>query len=218
MAHSPCRKRGEAKGDRQKNDQKRQKKWQNGYQKVTETEKSDLPPFAYPLLRHAESQSLRGNRIRGNRTQSLWEKICLWEGVWEGLWEGGFSEIFQRFWEVFRGFERFSEFFERFSEIFERFSEVLSETLSEALSPVAPNRVAPWTFSNRTRKKCRSQKIQGQKYRALVAPCCAIPRDYLSDTPPYCALWGFWCPQHGQLGCDTPSPFSERFPLGVHAK
>ena len=27
----------------------------------------------------------------------------------------------------------------------------------------------------------------------LVAPYCAIPRDYLSDTPPYCALWGFWC-------------------------
>ena len=48
-----------------------------------------------------------------------------------------------------RGFQRFSEFFERLSEIFERFSEVLSETLSEAdflseaLSPVAPNRVAP---------------------------------------------------------------------------
>ena len=48
-----------------------------------------------------------------------------------------------------RGFQRFSEIFERFSEIFERFSEVLSETLSEAdflseaPSPVAPNRVAP---------------------------------------------------------------------------
>ena len=26
----------------------------------------------------------------------------------------------------------------------------------------------------------------------LVAPYCAIPRDYLSDSP-YCALWGFWC-------------------------
>ena len=59
---------------------------------------------------------------------------------------------FERFSELlrgFRGFERFSEFFERFSEIFERFSEVLSETLSEAdflseaLSLVAPNRVAP---------------------------------------------------------------------------
>ena len=45
-----------------------------------------------------------------------------------------------------QGFQRFLR---GFSEIFERFSEVLSETLSEAdflseaLSPVAPNRVAP---------------------------------------------------------------------------
>ena len=51
---SPCRKRGEAKGDRQKSDQKRQKSDKNGYQKVTETEKSDLSPFPYPLLRHVE--------------------------------------------------------------------------------------------------------------------------------------------------------------------
>ena len=28
---------------------------------------------------------------------------------------------------------------------------------------------------------------------ALVAPYRAIPRDYLSDTPLACALWGFWC-------------------------
>ena len=47
--------------------------------------------------------------------------------------------------EVFRGSHRF----QRFGEIFQRFSEVLSETLSEAdflseaLSRVAPNRVAP---------------------------------------------------------------------------
>ena len=50
---------------------------------------------------------------------------------------------FQRFLEVFRVFERFSEvFLERFSEVF---LETLSEAdfLSEALSPVAPNRVAP---------------------------------------------------------------------------
>ena len=51
---SPCRKRGEAKGDRQKSDQKRQKSDENGYQKVTETEKSDLSPFASPLLRHID--------------------------------------------------------------------------------------------------------------------------------------------------------------------
>ena len=46
---SPCRKRGEAKGDRQKSDRKGEKKRHNGYQKVTETEKSDLPPFAARL-------------------------------------------------------------------------------------------------------------------------------------------------------------------------
>ena len=43
--NSPCRKRGEAKGDRQKSDQNRQKRWQKGYQKVTETEKKWPIPF-----------------------------------------------------------------------------------------------------------------------------------------------------------------------------
>ena len=40
-----------------------------------------------------------------------------------------------------------------------------------------------------------SQKLKAilsQDVFSLVAPYCAIPRDYLSDTP-YCALWGFWC-------------------------
>ena len=75
-----------------------------------------------------------------------------------------------------------------------------------------------------------------------MAPYCAIPRDYLSDTPLLRGM-GFLVSQHGQLGaipprdtarlsqryppiarygvfgvstwpigCDTPSPFSERFP------
>ena len=30
-------------------------------------------------------------------------------------------------------------------------------------------------------------------FQNLVAPYCAIPRDYLSDTPLLRALWGFWC-------------------------
>ena len=51
----------------------------------------------------------------------------------------------------------------------------------------------------------------------LVAPYCAIPRDYLSDTPLLRAM-GFLVSQHGQLGAIPPSPFSERFPLGEHAK
>ena len=29
---------------------------------------------------------------------------------------------------------------------------------------------------------------------------------------------GFLVSQRGPIGCDTPSPFSERFPLGEHAK
>ena len=76
-------------------------------------------------------ESLRGNRIGATGLRASERK-------------SGFSEIFERFLEVFRGFQRFSEIFERFSEIFERFSEVLSEAdfLSEALSPVTPNRVA----------------------------------------------------------------------------
>ena len=51
----------------------------------------------------------------------------------------------------------------------------------------------------------------------LVAPYCAIPRDYLSDTPLLRAM-GFLASQYGQLGAIPPPPFSERFPLGKHAK
>ena len=54
----------------------------------------------------------------------------------------------------------------------------------------------------------------------LVALYCAMPRDYLSDTPLLRAM-GFFVSQHGLfnlIGCDTPSPFSGHFPLGEHAK
>ena len=44
----------------------------------------------------------------------------------------------------------------------------------------------------------------------LVAPYCAIPRDYLRDTPLLRAM-GFLASQHGQLGA-IPPPFSEQFP------
>ena len=49
----------------------------------------------------------------------------------------------------------------------------------------------------------------------LVAPHCAIPRDYLSDP---IARYGVSGVSTWPIGCDTPSPFSERFPLGEHAK
>ena len=50
-----------------------------------------------------------------------------------------------------------------------------------------------------------------------MAPYCAIPRDYLSDTPLLRAM-GFLGVSTWPIGCDTPSPFSEVFPLGEHAK
>ena len=46
----------------------------------------------------------------------------------------------------------------------------------------------------------------------LVAPYFAIPRDYLSDTRRY----GVFGVSTWPIGCDTPSPFSERFSLGEH--
>ena len=57
---------------------------------------------------------------------------------------------------------------------------------------------------------CRFPSIlQG---RNLVAPYCAIPRDYLSDTPLLRAM-GFLLSQHGQLGAIPPPPFLSVSPL-----
>ena len=46
----------------------------------------------------------------------------------------------------------------------------------------------------------------------LVAPYCAIPRDYLSDTPLLRAM-GFLVSQHGQLGAIPPPDFLSVSPL-----
>ena len=51
----------------------------------------------------------------------------------------------------------------------------------------------------------------------LVAPYCAIPRDYLSDTPLLRAM-GFLVSQHGQLGAIPPPPFLSVSPPGEHPK
>ena len=52
---SPCRKRGEAKGDRQKSVPKHRKKWQNRYTKKWPRQKNvSCPLFRTPLLRHSE--------------------------------------------------------------------------------------------------------------------------------------------------------------------
>ena len=45
-----------------------------------------------------------------------------------------------------------------------------------------------------------------------VAPYCAIPRDYLSDTPLLRAM-GFLVSQHGQFGAIPPPPFLRVSPL-----
>ena len=56
-------------------------------------------------------------------------------------------------------------------------------------------------------------------YMTLVAPFCAIPRDYLSDTPLACALWGFWCLNMANwVRYPLPPFFFERFPLGEHSR
>ena len=47
---------------------------------------------------------------------------------------------------------------------------------------------------------------------SLVAPYCAIPRDYLSDTPLLRAM-GFLVSQHGQMGAIPPPPFLSVSPL-----
>ena len=45
-----------------------------------------------------------------------------------------------------------------------------------------------------------------------MAPYCAIPRDYLSDTPLLRAM-GFLVSQHGKLGAIPPRPFLSVSPL-----
>ena len=46
----------------------------------------------------------------------------------------------------------------------------------------------------------------------LEDPYCAIPRDYLSDTPLLRAM-GYLVSQHGQLGAIPPPPFLSASPL-----
>ena len=80
-------------------------------------------------------ESSRGNTIRGNRTESLREANLPLRGSLRGRVFRGF----QSFLEVFRDFQSFSRGFQRSSQ---RPSQ-REISLSEDLSPVAPNRVAP---------------------------------------------------------------------------
>ena len=60
--------------------------------------------------------------------------------------------------------------------------------------------------------------LGGPSHSPLVAPCCASHREIISAIPPRLRAMGFLVSQHGQLGAMAPSPLSERFPLGEHAK
>ena len=51
----------------------------------------------------------------------------------------------------------------------------------------------------------------------LVAPYCAITTRLSQRYPPI-ARYGVFCVSTWPIGCDTPPPFSERFPIGEHAK
>ena len=61
------------------------------------------------------------------------------------------------------------------------------------------------------KRRCFSE-IASYESRHSVAPYCAIPRDYLSDTPLLRAM-GFLASQHGQSGAILPAPFLSVSPL-----
>ena len=96
-------------------------------------------------------ESSRGNTIRGNRTESLWEEICLWEGLWEDLWKPLKNlweplkktlKTSQNLWKPLKTSKNLSKPLKNLSKpsLSETLSETLSEAdfLSEALNPVAP--------------------------------------------------------------------------------
>ena len=58
--------------------------------------------FGISWCEHFYRREFKGQQNRGNRTERLWEEICLWEGLWEGVFRV-FWEAFRDFWEVFRG-------------------------------------------------------------------------------------------------------------------
>ena len=103
-------------------------------------------------------ESSRGNTIRGDRTKSLWEGNLL-----RGSLRGGF----QRLLDVFRGYQRFLEVLRDFQRPSQRSCQ-RQTSLSEALLPVAPNRVAPWNSYNITRVSRNPTFAQIEKGPSLV--------------------------------------------------
>ena len=108
---------------------------------------------AYKIRLARIGERLRGNTVRGNRTESLWEGNMPLRGLWEDLWEGGFQ---------------------RFSEGFQRSSQRPSQrqiSLSGALGPVAPIPVAPQSFSNRSWPRVGQQSTPKVEVRGLLSAC-----------------------------------------------
>ena len=68
------------------------------------------------------------------------------------------------------------------------------------------------TSGSRQKKKDRSEMLGSNELSGPVLRDTAR----LSQRYPH-ALWGFGV-STWPIGCGTPSPFSERFPLGEHAK
>ena len=81
------------------------------------------------------------------------------------------------------------------------FSHLAQETTGNRFLHLVPPSVClqatPWCIRDSKETIKYNLYFGGAWGIGLLAPYCAIPRDYLSD---------------------TPSPFSERFPLGEHAK
>ena len=103
-------------------------------------------PQEGPHLLHEESlirREFKGQQKWGNRTESLWGEICLWEGLWEGVM------VFRDFWEVFRGFQRFLRGFQSFLRGFQRSSQRPSQRQisSQRLSFLLPLIVLPLELS-----------------------------------------------------------------------
>ena len=72
------------------------------------------------------------------------------------------------------------------------------------ISTLSLGMIAP---SDLLRQGCANLELaESLQYRDLVAPYCAIPRDYLSDTPLLRAM-GFLVSQHGELGAIPPPLF-----------
>ena len=89
------------------------------------------------------------------------------------------------------------------------FVPISSDLFSEQMPFCQPLLQTPdtWGF-----KRCGSSQSEDIWGTNLVAPYCAIPRDYLSDTPLLRAM-GFLVSQHGQLGAIPTPPFLSVSPM-----